>query len=81
MKVHKYKLVWELKVKGWTLKLMGESKVDEGWMDYSIFSKLGKTGSWFLSILLTPFQASHKETKYPSKPKFSKNAIAILNLE
>ena len=45
------------------------------------FTRLGKTGSWFLSILLTPYQASHKETKHLSKPKSSKNAIAILNLE
>ena len=45
------------------------------------FTRLGKTGSWFLSILLTPYQTSHQETKHLSKPKSSKNAIAILNLE
>ena len=27
-------------------------------------SRYGKISSFFLSILLTPFQSSHKETKY-----------------
>ena len=45
------------------------------------FTRLGKTCPWFLSILLTPYQTSHKETKHLSKSKSSKNAIAILNLE
>ena len=45
------------------------------------FTRLGKTSSWFLYILLTPYHASHKETRHLSKPKPSKNATVILNLE
>ena len=60
---------------------MDESKINERVSGLFHFTRLGKTDSWFLSILLTPYQAPHKETKYPSKPKSSKNAIAILNFE
>ena len=60
---------------------MDESKINEEVGELFHFTRLGKTGSWFLSILLTPYQASHKETKYLSKPKSNKHATTILNLE
>ena len=48
---------------------MNESRIRKRVSRLFHFSKLGKTGSLFLSILLTPNQSSHKETKYLSKPK------------
>ena len=48
---------------------MNESKIRKRVSRLFHSSKSGKTGSLFLSILLTPYQSSHKETKYLSKPK------------
>ena len=68
------------KTKGYKV-LMEESKMIAWVKGPFHFTRLGKTSSWFLSILLTPYHASHKETRHLSKPKPIKNAIVILNLE
>ena len=51
---------------------MEESKMIAWVKEPFHLTRLGKTSSWFLSILLTPNHASHKETKHLSKPKASK---------